>query len=405
MMKTAFLQTTARRGGIAALLLAASLLALTGPGQAQPSPAAERPTEAIASVTVAYVTRADMVGQVSVSGTLVPREEILVYPQVNGSTLETLLVDIGDTVAAGDILATLDDSTLTAQLAQSQAEHARALASVSQARSQITSAEANATQAASTLQRVEALRENGTSTQAAVDQAVAAEQTARAGAAQAQDGLLVAQAQVQQAQAQLDIATLNLNRATLRAPADGLISARNGQVGAIATSGGEPIFRIIRDGLIEVEAEVIETALGDITLGDAAQLTIASIGDATGIVRRIAPTVDPRNRLGTIRIEMPGVTGLRSGLFASGRIVVEERNSLVVPPTAVLTDGQGTFVLAVIEGHLHRRAVQVGLIWEGQREVLSGLAEGDVVVARAGVFFGHGDTITPIFPATQGATE
>lgn len=402
MMRTAPSATETGRGVVAALMLAATL---AGPVRADEAPAAERPVATSASVTVAYVTRADMVGQVSVSGTLVAREEVLVYPLVNGSTIQTLMADIGDTVVAGDILATLDDSTLSAQMAQAQAEYARAAASVSQARSQITSAEANATQAGSTLQRAEALRESGTSTQAAVDQAIAAEQTARAGVASAQDGLLVAQAQVQQAQAQLDIATLNLNRATLRAPAGGLISARNGQVGAIAASGGEPIFRLIRDGLIEVEAEVIETALGDISVGDTARLNIASIGETSGIVRRIAPTVDPRNRLGTIRIELPGIAGLRSGLFASGNIVVEERNSLAVPTTAVLTDSQGTYALAVVDGHLHRHAVRVGLIWHGLREVLEGLDEGDVVVARAGVFFGDGDAITPIFPAPQGAGE
>jgi HlyD family secretion protein len=373
------------------------------------TPAADSTREAtVASVSVAYVVPAQMIGQVAISGTLVAKEEILVYPQVTGSTIDTLLVDIGDRVVKDQVLARLNNSTLTAQLAQARAEFARAKASVSQARNQIISAKASKTQAEAVLERATALRKNGAGTQATLDQAVANAQTAAASVASANDGLLVAEAQQQQARASLDIADLNLERATLRAPADGLISARNGQVGGIATSSGEPIFRIIRDGKIEVKAEVIETALGTISIDDPANLRIAGNGDVTGTVRQISPTVDERNRLGTIRIEIADNNSLRTGVFTSGEITTVERNSLTVPTTAVLTDGAGTFVLVVAQGRLERRAVTVGLIWDGKREIISGLKAQEVVVARAGAFFGNGDRINPIFPqttATQQASE
>lgn len=359
----------------------------------------------VASVTVAYATRAKMVGQVAISGTLVALEEILVYPQVNGSTIDTLLVDIGDSVVAGQVLARLNDSTLTAQLAQARAELVRSAASVSQARSQIASAMASRTQAAAALERATALQRNGTVTQANLDQAIATELTAEAAVASAKDGLLVAEAQQKQAQASHDIAALNLDRATLRAPADGLISARNGQVGAIATSGGEPIFRIIRDGKIEVEADVIETALGAISPGDRASLRIAGVGEVSGTVRRISPTVDEINRLGTIRIEIADNNQLRTGVFASGEITTVEREAVAVPTTAVLTDSGGTFVLVVVENTLEKRPIRAGLIWKGLREVISGLEVGEVVVARAGAFFGDGDRVNPIFPETTPSAE
>jgi HlyD family secretion protein len=382
----------------------ASFTAIIAPpaAHAQDVPGTE---QALAAVTVARIGQADMVAQVPISGTLVAREEILVYPQVSGSTIDTLLVDIGDTVTAGDVLATLDDSTLTAQLAQSQAELARAAASINQARSQITSATASETQAAAALERAQTLRENGSGTQATLDQALASQGTAAAAVASARDGLAVAEAQQQQAQAQLDIASLNLDRATLRAPADGLISTRNGQVGAIAASTGEPIFRIIRDGLIEVEAEVIETALGTISIGDPATLRIAGGGQASGTVRRISPTVDPRNRLGTIRIAIVDPGALRTGVFASGDIVTEQRSTLAVPTAAVLTDSGGTYVLAVIDDRLEKRYIDAGLIWNGLREIADGLDDDAVVVARAGAFFGDGDRIAPIFAADDSAQE
>ncbi|MEM5467177.1 efflux RND transporter periplasmic adaptor subunit [Celeribacter marinus] len=359
----------------------------------------------LASVTVATVKPADMVGQVAISGSLVPQEEILIYPQVIGSTIDTLSVDVGDTVVAGQVLASLNDRTLTAQLAQARAEFARAQATVSQANSQIVSAKAVETQAATNLERANALRRNGTGTQAALDQATATQSTAAAAVASAQDGFAVAQAQQQQAHASQQIAELNLDRATLRAPADGLISARNGQVGAIAASGGDPIFRMIRDGRVEVEAEVIETALGSIEVGDAATLTIAGNGTVAGVVRRISPTVDARTRLGTIRIEILGEGQLRTGVFASGAIITEERRALAVPTTAVLTDASGTYVFVVNDGVLEKRAVGAGLIWNGLREIASGLTEDDVIVARAGAFFTAGDTINPIFSTVEGATQ
>lgn len=390
--------TPNRKTLLLSLMASVSMLTAPAPLWAESTTPAIQTEAPTASVTVAIVKLVDMVGQVTVSGTLVAQEEILVYPQVNGSTIETLLVDIGDSVVSGQILATLNNSTLTAQLAQSNAEFARAQASVSQAGSQINSAAANEAQAATSLERARALRRNGTGTQASLDQAVASQLTAAAAVASAKDGLAVAQAQLQQAQAQLDIAQLNLDRATLRAPANGLISARNGQVGAIAASGGEPIFRMIRDGAIEVEAEVIETQLGSITIGDKSVLRIAGNGEVTGTVRRISPTVDARNRLGTIRIAIADEGGLRTGVFASGDITTDERRTLSVPTTAVLTDNSGTYVLVVIDGTLKKTPVAAGLIWQGQREIAQGLKADDVVVARAGAFFADGDKINPIFP-------
>lgn len=359
------------------------------------APVEAAPSVHLATVTVAEVSTREVIGRVPVSGTLLPRDEVLIYPQVNGYTIESLNVDIGAQIEKGDVLATLNNRTLTAQQAQAQAEHARAEAAISQAGSQITSAAAGAEQANSALNRTQALFEAGSATQSNLDQAIAAARTSDAGLASAKDGLLVAEAQLKQAQAQLDIAVLNLDHATLRSPVTGLVSVRSGQIGAIASSGGDPIFRIITGGVLEIEAEVVETALGDISIGDTAQLTIASVGSATGTVRQISPIVDQLNRLGKIRIETDA-QGLREGLFASGWIITATRNSPTVPAAAVLTDAQGTYVLVSNDGLIEKRSVTVGLIWDGAREILSGVTLGELVIAKAGAFFGDGDRINPL---------
>ena len=266
------------------------------------------------------------------------------------------------------------------------------------------SAQAALSQAEAALERSEQLQQQGT-VSSALDEAIAAEQTARAAFAVATDGQTVAQAQFQQAAALRDVARLTLDQATIRAPADGLISARSGQVGAIATSGGEPIFKMISGGIIEIAVEVIETSLGQVEVGDTVDLNIAGIDQAAGVVRLIALTVDPVTWLGIVRIETDPTPRLRTGLFASGWIVTDQHDAVTVPATAVLMETGGSYVLAVVDGVLEKRPVTAGLIWQDRREILTGVIESDVVVAKAGAFFADGDRVTPVDPVPLAAGE
>lgn len=357
------------------------------------------------AVTVVAVAQAEMIDQVPISGTLVPRDEVLIYPQVSGYTIDAILVDIGDYVEQGDVLARLNDQTLAAQLAQARAELARADAGIGQARSQINATQASWRQTQSALDRAQQLQTSGTGSQASLDQAVANHETTSANVASAMDGLSVAQAQLQQSQAQLDIAQLNLDHATIIAPVAGLIADRKGRLGAIATSGGEPIFRMIASGHIEVEAEVVETAISGLKVGNSVLLDIAGIGPVAGEVRLISPVVDPVTRLGLVRIATARHPDLRGGLFASGWIVITQRTSLAVPASAVLTDANGPFVLRVIDSTIERRGVTPGLIWQDQREIVMGLDVGDIVVAKAGAFFADGDIVIPVLAELSEANQ
>ena len=371
---------------------AALLLAVT----AQAGLAQEADLKRVPSVTVATATVTEVVNRIPISGTLEPYREVLVYPQVTGYPIEELMVDIGAKVAKGDTLAQLNTDTLKAQLSQANAEFVRAQAGVRQAQSQIASTKASAAQARSVLERTQQLDRSGNVTQAALDQAVANSQTADAAAASAEDGLEVAKAQVLQAQAQLDIAQLNLDHATIKAPTAGIVSARNAQVGAIATSGADPLFRMIQDGVIEVKADVVETALAQIGIGDPAQVDIPGAGTVQGAVRLVAPTVDATNRLGDVRVSLEGSNALRTGIFAGGWIITDRHEGLTVPTTAILTDAKGDYLLEVQDNTLIRRAITAGLIWNDVREVISGLDDGAVVVARASAFFSDGDKVNPI---------
>ena len=238
-----------------AVLLVASVLPLASPAN-EPAVASEAPSRVAPSVTVAAAARTEVQARVPVSGSIVARQLVRVFPQVQGPELTEILAEAGDSVTKGQVLARLSTDTLAAQLEQARAEYQRAEAGIGQAQSNIDSASASLTQAQSVLERVQRLREGGTASQSALDDAVAAEANARAQAASAADGLAVARAALAQAEAARRIAELNLERAEIVAPVDGVVVTRNAELGTLAAAGGDPMFVLLADGEVEMSAEV-----------------------------------------------------------------------------------------------------------------------------------------------------
>ncbi|MFB2594454.1 efflux RND transporter periplasmic adaptor subunit [Paracoccus sp. p4-l81] len=370
------------------------LLLALGLAQAQaqdaPAPAA----------TVARVALAEVQDQVPVSGTLVALNEVLIYPQVQGFEVTELLAQPGDRVDAGQVLARLSADTLRVQQAQAEAEYQRAEAGVAQASNQIAAADASLKQAVAALDRARQLSRSGTASRAVLDQAEAAEANARANAASAGDGLAVARAALAQADAARQIAALNLTRTEITAPVAGIITARDAQIGAVAAAAGQPLFRLIGGGELELRAEVIETALQGLAAGDPAELRVAGVGAVAGRVRLVPASVDPVTRLGDMRVALDPVQGLRPGLFASGVVVIDKRPALTVPAAAVLERADGAVVQVVQDGVVHTRPVTPGLLWQDRREIREGLAERETVLARAGAFFNDGDAVQPVDAAS-----
>jgi HlyD family secretion protein len=378
--------------------LGLSLLAVT-PLSAEGSEASQNRN--LPSVTVSPARIAEVQARIPVSGTLVARQAVQIFPQVSGHEITELLVETGDKVEKGQVLARLSTDTLAARMAQADAEYQRAEASVGQARSNIDSSEALLTQAGSALERALQLKQGGNVAQAALDQAIATEANARAQAASAADGLAVAQAALAQAEAARQIARLDLDRTEITAPVAGLVVTRNAELGALAGGSAEPMFAMIADGDIEVSAEVIETALQRLSVGDVADMTIAGLGNVGGEVRLVPASVDPTTRLGLMRIALDDHDGLRIGLFASGWIVTDRRETVTVPASAVLSDASGDRVQVVIDGKVDSREVRTGVLWQGRREILEGVAAGENVITRAGAFFRTGDAVRAVEPVTQ----
>jgi len=350
------------------------------------------------AVTVARASERAMVATALVTGTLVPREEILVAPEVEGLRITDIKVDVGDRVSAGQVLAILDNTQLEAQLAQNTAAIARAQAAISQAKSQITQAEAAANEAAAQLERARPLQKSGFLSDSVFDQRQAAARTTAAQLIAARDGLNLAEASKQEAEASRREITWRLDNTKVTAPRAGIISRRTARIGAVAAGVAEPMFRIIAKGEIELDADTTGSSLAQIEPGQSATIEVEGVGKVEGKVRLVSPEVDRNTRLGSVRIFIGDKPGLRIGAFARGRVETARRNALAVPVAAIQYSEEGASVLRVNGNRVASRVVSTRLRSGDWIEIESGLESGDLVVAKAGTFLRDGDSIQPIVP-------
>jgi HlyD family secretion protein len=388
------------------LVICLALLAplAAGPAAAQgANPAVIQPRPP--SITVAKVERRDITASVLVSGNVIARDEVLVVPEVDGLAVQEILAEEGDMVKAGQVLARLNRAALDVALAQNTAALQRVTATIAQARAQITEAEAVKVQANNALSRAQALRSDGITSADAFDLRLAASRSADARLISVRQSLAIAEAEQASSEAQRREIELRIARSEIKAPRAGLISRRNAKQGAIAAMAApEPLFRIIADAAVELEAEVPEADIPRLAIGRPVDVTLAgSAQPVAGTIRLISPEVDRMTRLGKVRIALPATSARSVGAFARGLIEIDRRTGLTVPVSAVNYRRDLATVQVVEANTVHIRPVRIGLSGQGRIELLDGVKEGDIVVARAGTFLREGDIITPVPQATPTA--
>jgi HlyD family secretion protein len=392
----------------AVLVLSFLMISLTLVGKQLPRPTADAavpaakvppPDEALvlaAAVTVARVAPADFVETVLATGSLVAREEILVGPEVEGLRITEVLADEGMRVKKGDVLARLVADTLDAQLAQNDAGLARATATIAQARSSIVQAEARLVESSNAFERAKPLRTAGHMAESAYDTREQAARTAQAQLVAARDGLTAAEAEKAQIEAQRRELAWRRGRTEVVAPADGIVSRRMARIGGYAAGAAEPMFRIVAKGEVELDAEVTETRMAALKVGQSARVEVTGLGTIPGTVRLVSPEVDKGTRLGRVRIFLGDNAGLRVGAFARGSIETASGRGLAVPASAILYGPDGASVQVVRANRVETRRIKTGLVAGVLAEVREGLVEGDFVVSRSGTFLRDGDAVRPV---------
>lgn len=329
-----------------------------------PPPASSAPT-----VTVIVPGRTSVAANVSATGSLMAKRDMPVGVAGEGGMVSRVLVDAGDWVRQGQTLATVDPAVQAATTAQMQA--------------QIQSAVANAKLAQSNLDRAQALVSRGFISKADIDSRTAA-----------RDG---ANAAVRLAQAQYREQSARLGRLDIRAPASGLVLARNVEAGQIVSSGSSALFQIAMDGTLEMQARLAEQDISGLHVGMPVQVVPVGAGRTfTGNIWQIAPMIDPVSRQGTVRVQLAYDPALRPGGFATAAFSSQHTQAPVLPESAVLSDDQGNYVYLIDkDDKVQRRAVKIGDVSDAGIAVLSGLQGNERVVYSAGAFLNIGEKVIP----------
>lgn len=353
------LRTAALAGIITASL---ALAACGGPDGKDDSQAQAAVGQAVSAHTVAITNLPRII---TASGSVTPWEEVPVGAETGGLVATAVYVDEGSYVRQGQPLVQLNDALLRAQLGQQQA--------------QLQTAEANLARDEAALARSQELKERGFLSQASLDTALANQRASAANLAAARAALAETQTRV--------------NQATIRAPVSGLISSRAVTRGQIVQAGSE-LFRMVRDGRLELDAQIPEAELRLVRPGMAATIASDQGGQTTGTVRIVTPQVDPQSRLGLARIALTGGSNLRPGMFARAEIDAGSQPSLTVPSAAVVfrENRPGVYVL-MPDSTAHFQPITEAGRSEGVVAVSSGLQAGQRVVVEGAGFLGEGDQV------------
>jgi HlyD family secretion protein len=349
------------------------------------------------AATLARAERHSITETLEVTGSLVAREEVVVGAEVDGLRIVEILADVGDRVEQGQVLARLDSTMLRIQLAQNTSMIAIAEASVAQMEASIAETQANEAEAADGLKRAQTLGATGTTSPVQLLARETQAKVATAKATSAEENLRMAKAEEAFAEAQRSEINLKIARTELKAPTAGTISHRAARLGAVAATGGEPLFRLVRDSEIEFDAEVPETVLSQIVPGQNVEVWLSGVSEAiSGDVRLVDPTVDKTTRLGRVAVALSPHPAMKAGVFARGNITLGRRQALTVPLSAVLFRKDGAYVQLATNNVVELRNVETGFKRGTRVEIVNGLIEGQEVVVRAAGFARPGERIMPV---------
>ena len=327
------------------------------------------------AVTVVPATKREFVDRLFVSGTLVAREEAQVAARIDGLAIVELDAEDGDHVREGQVLARLDRSQLDALLAQNDAATKRADAAIDQAQSLIAQSQAQAQFASADFDRARKLGQ-GVMAASTIEQRQTAMKTADAQLAAARFALGVAEADRKSRDAERQELEVRIDRTEVKAPVSGIVMRRSAKLGAAASTSGEPLFRIIEDGAIDLEADVPEQSLARLAVGMPAELKLPGVeGAVSGRVRLVNQEVDKASRTGKVRIALEDVSHAHVGAFASGLVERARREGVGVPATALERDGDEARLDVVSDGKVELRQVKAGIADGDWVEILAGVTE------------------------------
>jgi RND family efflux transporter MFP subunit len=350
------------------LLAVAAVFVLGGRGEKAAAPKAGQ-GEQLPSVTFVIPGRQEIPATVTATGSLAARRDMPVGIPGEGGQVERVLVEPGQWVRAGQVLAVINRSVQTQQAAQLAA--------------QIEVARADLRLAQNQLDRAQALVGRGFISQADLDQKRAT-----------RDAMA---ARVRVAEAQLGATRAQIGRLDIRAPTAGLVLSRSIEAGQVVGAGSPALFRIAEGGQMELLARLPQNDLARIPIGVPATVTpVGSTLSYQGTVWQVSPVIDPQTRQGIARVLVPYNRDIRPGGFASVSIQAGSMTAPQLPESAVQSDNSGNFVYVIgPDNKVVRRNIRVGDVNDRGVAIVTGLAGNERVVLSAGAFLNPGQRVRP----------
>ncbi|WP_201512184.1 efflux RND transporter periplasmic adaptor subunit [Psychrobacter alimentarius] len=326
---------------------------------------------AVLSVETVTPNQDDIGATLSADGTINAKDTANVSAKVNGVAIERILVEEGDRVKVGQVLAIFDTEAMQQQVLQAEAD--------------VAEAEATLANASADAVRVLPLIDIDAISKQEADRYRTAEVKARAA--------------LQASKARLSNQQLTLKNANVVAPVSGVISEKMAEVGMVA--GGEPLFTIIKGGVLEWRAEIDPKLVSDITIGTPVRVSLPGGDSVMGQVTRIAPTAAD-NRQITIYASLANNTKARAGMFQTGEFLLGSTSTQTIPNSAIVSNDGYDYVMLVTNittqngktmGRIKQQRVTLGERLGDNVAITEPLPSDSQVVKQGGSFLNDGDLV------------
>ena len=351
------------------MLWSLAVVATSGTGYANAQGAPTKASEPRPAMTVT-VTRSqsqNLSQRLSANGTVAAWQEASIGAEIGGLRLTEVRVNVGDQVKAGQVLAVFATENVLVEINQTKA-------ALNEAKAVASEAQANA-------DRARALQPSGVISAQQFNQSLTAEATAKA--------------RVESAMANMAVHELRLRQTQVKAPDNGVISARSASVGAVLSLGTE-LFRLVRGNRLEWRAEMVSSELFQIKPGQKVNIQGAGSAQILGTVRMVAPTVDGQNRTGTVFVDLPSKANqsLKPGMYARGEFEFGSSVAALVPQqSVVIRDGFSQVFVVQADQRVKLYKVNLGRRQGEWLEVTSGLPTDAQVVVKGAGFLTSGDLV------------
>lgn len=379
---------------LAIVLLVAMLLSACGNKETK-----QKESEAATAVEIQTVSSGEMSSSNKIAGQVTPVQSVQVFPMLAGK-VTSLNVNDGDIVTQGQVLFTVDTSTVTSTLGALRQSYNATKAATDQAINTaslgVQNAELAVTQAQTALDNVNALFTVGAASSQQVTQAEQGVQQAQSGLQQAQTAVEQAkasqQASLAQIQASIDQINAQVALGTVTSPVSGKISNLSLTVGGMASQSSPSMIIAVNNELM-LSVFTSENIRNGVQVGDVADVTISSLSSEAMkcTVRSVSENADAQTNLYEITLYLPADLNAPVGAFADVVLYTDKKESTIqIPTECILTDGEEKYVFVVEDDKAKKVLISTGLVGDGITEITEGLAGGENLVTKGQSYLSDG---------------